>query len=239
MSFVSYNARMQTEIDPYELLGVASDATLQEVKQAYRKAALECQPDRFGGDQAAADKRLRDINAAYRDISRKLESSVWKTTPPPPTKTYTPQDFAREGTAAYWRPPESPAAGEAGKTGVHETTVVESTRNETAWFLLFWALAIILGIVFGGGAASWRAYHNKGQGLETRDIIISVVIGELIYAALAGAAVVLVILTRKIVRLTIRFAHNHWRFLPAPPANELAKPADQDLTKPGGKREKP
>ena len=54
------------------------------------------------------------------------------------------------------------------------------------------------------------------------------VVGELIYVALAGAAIVLVILTRKIVRLTIRFAHNHWRFLPAPPADELAKPADQE-----------
>jgi hypothetical protein len=220
---------MQTETDPYELLGLAGDATLQEVKQAYRKAALECQPDRFAGDQAAAEKRLREINAAYREISRKLESSVWNTTPPPRSKTYTPQDLAREGSAAYWRPPEGQATGGADRTGVHETTVVESTRNETAWFLVLWALAIILGIVFGGGAASWRAYHCKTGGLDTTDIIISVVIGELIYLALAAAAVVVVILTRKIVRLTIRFAHNHWRFLPAPPANELAKPADQEL----------
>jgi hypothetical protein len=99
-------------------------------------------------------------------------------------------------------------------------------------------VGIILGIVFGGGAASWRAHHNNGLGLETSDIVISVAVGELIYAALVGAAVVLVILTRKIVRLTIRFAHNHWRFLPAPPVNELAKPAEQEVTKANEGREK-
>jgi hypothetical protein len=232
---------MQTEADPYELLGVPGDATLQEVKLAYRKAALECKPERFAGDADAAEKRLRQINAAYREISRKLEPSAWSPTPPP-SKTYTPQDFAREGSAAYWRPPEDQAQAGDGKAGHHTTTVVESTRNETAWFLVFWALAIILGIVFGGGAASWRAYHTKGGGLETSDIVISVVVGELIYVALAAAAVVLVILTRKIVRLTIRFAHNHWRFLPAPPAppaNELTQPVSQELTQAPGKRPPP
>jgi hypothetical protein len=227
---------MQMEADPYELLGVPGDATLLDVKLAYRKAAMECQPDRFGGDQAAAEKRLRDLNAAYREISGKLESSAWNATSPASSKTYTPQDFAREGAAAYWRPPADQAGGGPGGTGVHQTTVVESTRNETAWFLILWALAIILGIVFGGAAASWRAYHSTSGELQTSDIVISVLVGELIYVALAGAAVVLVILTRKIVRLTIRFAHNHWRFLPAPPANQVGQPARQELTQAGGKR---
>src|ERR1700761_6054247 len=49
------------------MLGVARDATAEEIKRAYRKLARELHPD-VNPDQAAQD-RFKDITAAYEVLS--------------------------------------------------------------------------------------------------------------------------------------------------------------------------
>ena len=50
--------------DYYEILGVARDASEQDVKSAYRKLALKYHPDRNPGDRAAED-RFKEAAEAY------------------------------------------------------------------------------------------------------------------------------------------------------------------------------
>jgi DnaJ-class molecular chaperone len=50
--------------NPYETLGVTSDASQEEIRQAYRKAAKETHPDLNPG-RPEAEKRFKEINAAY------------------------------------------------------------------------------------------------------------------------------------------------------------------------------
>ena len=50
--------------DCYELLGVARDASKDDIKKAYRKLALKYHPDRNRGDEAA-ENRFKEINEAY------------------------------------------------------------------------------------------------------------------------------------------------------------------------------
>lgn len=54
-------------VDYYAVLGVARDATDEEIKKAYRKLAFEYHPDRNPGDQEA-EARIREINAAYEVV---------------------------------------------------------------------------------------------------------------------------------------------------------------------------
>jgi DnaJ-class molecular chaperone len=46
--------------DYYEVLGVGKDASADEIKKAFRRAAIEHHPDR-GGDEA----KFKEINEAY------------------------------------------------------------------------------------------------------------------------------------------------------------------------------
>src|SRR4051812_27839634 len=60
---------MATKRDYYEILGVKKDASADEIKKAFRRAAIEHHPDR-GGDEA----KFKEINEAYevlKDTSKR------------------------------------------------------------------------------------------------------------------------------------------------------------------------
>ena len=58
---------MTTQKDYYQILGVKKDATLDDIKKAYRKLAREHHPDMVKeSDKEAAEKRFKEINEAYQ-----------------------------------------------------------------------------------------------------------------------------------------------------------------------------
>ncbi|MBK9057447.1 MAG: DnaJ domain-containing protein [Elusimicrobia bacterium] len=59
---------MASKRDYYEVLGVSKSASPEELKQAYRKLALQNHPDRNLGDKGA-EERLKEINEAYDALS--------------------------------------------------------------------------------------------------------------------------------------------------------------------------
>ncbi len=54
--------------DYYEVLGLDSNATQQEIKESYRKLAFQYHPDRNKDDPAASDK-MKALNEAYAILS--------------------------------------------------------------------------------------------------------------------------------------------------------------------------
>lgn len=54
--------------DFYETLGVARTASDAELKAAFRKAAMQCHPDRHPGDRQA-EARFKELNEAYQNLS--------------------------------------------------------------------------------------------------------------------------------------------------------------------------
>lgn len=57
-----------TQKDYYRILGIDKDATSQQVKEAYRKLALQYHPDRNKGDLHAVEK-MKELNEAYAVLS--------------------------------------------------------------------------------------------------------------------------------------------------------------------------
>ena len=63
--------------DPYEVLGVPSTATDEEVKRAYRDLARKYHPDNYVNNPLAdlAQEKMKDINEAYDTITRTRSGS--------------------------------------------------------------------------------------------------------------------------------------------------------------------
>ena len=82
---------MKATKDYHAILGVPPDASLAEIKKAYRKLARKWHPDRNNGDLAAAAK-FREITEAYDALAaqarrnrhgRSTGNGTWTGTPPP------------------------------------------------------------------------------------------------------------------------------------------------------------
>ncbi|KAH8725021.1 hypothetical protein GQ44DRAFT_739826 [Phaeosphaeriaceae sp. PMI808] len=57
-------------IDPYEVLGLETEATADDVKKAYRKMALKHHPDKAAdGEKNAANRKFQEIAFAYSVLS--------------------------------------------------------------------------------------------------------------------------------------------------------------------------
>jgi curved DNA-binding protein CbpA len=61
----------------YETLGVDEHATDDEIKRAYRKAAMRCHPDRNAGNEEAARAQFHEIKEAYAILSDAGQREVY------------------------------------------------------------------------------------------------------------------------------------------------------------------
>lgn len=66
---------MTTNKDYYELLGVSKSASVEEIKKAYRKLALQWHPDK--NKSSEAEKRFKEINEAYEVLSDQEKRSAY------------------------------------------------------------------------------------------------------------------------------------------------------------------
>ncbi len=87
--------------DFYEVLGVSKTVTDVEMKSAFRKAAMQCHPDRHPGDKQA-EARFKELNEAYQHLSDPQkraaydryghaafeQAAAWATASPHPCPTF-------------------------------------------------------------------------------------------------------------------------------------------------------
>ena len=58
----------QSERDYYEVLGIAPNASAEEIRRAYHRLAFQCHPDRHE-ETEEANKKMQEINEVYAILS--------------------------------------------------------------------------------------------------------------------------------------------------------------------------
>jgi curved DNA-binding protein CbpA len=88
--------------DYYRTLGIGNDATLEEIKKAYRQLALKFHPDRNPGD-SNAEERFKEISEAYgvlADPEKRARYDLLSRTPfeggAPPDFSYSQEEIFRD-----------------------------------------------------------------------------------------------------------------------------------------------
>ena len=81
--------------DPYEVLGVARGASMDEVRKAYRELIKKYHPDQYKGHplEGVASEKTQEINAAYDAITNANQQTVYDD----------PQDTSHDGAWQSWR----------------------------------------------------------------------------------------------------------------------------------------
>lgn len=68
---------MAAKSDYYDILGISKNASVDEIKKAYRKQALQWHPDRHKDDKEEAERRFKEINEAYQVLSDKQKRAAY------------------------------------------------------------------------------------------------------------------------------------------------------------------
>lgn len=63
---------MNKVLDPYRLLSIPRNATMEEIKSAYRKLAMQLHPDRNNGDNSKTEK-FKSVTEAYDLLTNNYE----------------------------------------------------------------------------------------------------------------------------------------------------------------------
>ena len=86
-----YNSNIMAKRDYYEVLGVAKNASDDEIKKAYRKLAIKYHPDKNPGDKEA-EAKFKEINEAHDVLSDKQKGlRISAQSSNPKTISYTPR----------------------------------------------------------------------------------------------------------------------------------------------------
>ena len=128
--------------DYYEVLGVAKNASADEIKKAFRREAIKHHPDKEGGDET----KFKEVNEAYEVLKDQAKRQRY-------------DQFGHAGVGGSGGMGGNPFEGFSG---------FGSQGQNVNFDFGDLGLGDIFGSFFGGGAGGGRPRQNRGNDIEAR-----------------------------------------------------------------------
>lgn len=91
----------------YEILGIDKNASLDEIKKAYKELIRKYHPDVYHGDKTYAEKKATELNIAYEILSDPEKKAEYDKEINPSTYSYTPPTYNYDYTPPKYDTPPS------------------------------------------------------------------------------------------------------------------------------------
>lgn len=198
--------------DPYAVLGLSPDATLDDIRNAYHQAVLKFHPDSTELDPHHAQQEFQRIKQAYRTLWEKHNK-------PKDGRKLSPTDMALQE-VGWFAAPLGVSPNEPDRQTEGATKLSFPRTDETAVFVVFWIVAIVAAFATAYGIGK-SGYFYMPDNPSVGYILMLVLAPILAYIAVVAATLGLLILTRKILWVVIQMAFPSRRALPSAKHGDL------------------
>ncbi|MFP4105320.1 MAG: J domain-containing protein [Phycisphaerae bacterium] len=203
---------MKAQRDPYNLLGVGPEASLKDVREAYRHAALKMHPDNAADNPGDAEKRFIQLTIAYKTIHDRIQRrrNVEE------HKTLSAQQLALKEVGWYIGMDSPAGQADGSDFGQMKVRRTYARWNETSVLVLLWLASMGLSMVVVAVLAGHFVDPKLRRFLDSHSAIILIAAGLASYVVLLGVIFLLLVLTRTAVFWTVSLVSHGRRLLPAP-----------------------
>ena len=140
---------MDDILESYRILDIGPNASLEEVKRAYRELARVWHPDRFPNDvllHQKAQEKLKQINIAYERIYGRGTHEPRR--PTTSTRQSTSQQTRQSAPPPQWTPPQSQTSQSAPAKPKSTSWFWGPERSRVLWIWIFGVLAALYNPIF-------------------------------------------------------------------------------------------
>jgi len=162
--------------DPYAVLGVSSNASLDEVKKAYRELAKKYHPDNYVNNPLAdlAEEKMKEINEAYDSIIKgrgTSDNSAYSSNSSSYSRSYS-------GSSKY---AEIRRAISGGNIYMAEKLLSECPTHDAEWNFLMGSV-----MLRKGWYDNARTYFTKAYSMEPNNAEYAEALNRMRYASNTG-----------------------------------------------------